>query len=83
MPRQMPRPKPKIQNPGKLFKRLMSTIFKYYKVQIIIVMFLILLSVAANIQGTLFIQRLIDDYIVPLVNAKKKDYTSLLHLTKL
>lgn len=78
MPRQMPRPKPKIQNPGKLFKRLMSTIFKYYKVQIIIVMFLILLSVAANIQGTLFIQRLIDDYIVPLVNAKEKDYTSLL-----
>ncbi len=78
MPRQMPRPKPKIQNPGKLFKRLMSTIFKYYKVQIIIVMFLILLSVAANIQGTLFIQRLIDDYIVPLVNAKEKDYTPLL-----
>lgn len=78
MPRQMPRPKPKIQNPGKLFKRLMSTIFKYYKVQIIIVMLLILLSVAANIQGTLFIQRLIDDYIVPLVNAKEKDYTPLL-----
>ncbi len=71
-------PKPKIKNPGKLFKRLMAFILKRYWFASIIVVIGIFASVLANVQGTMFMQSLIDDYIVPLTKAKVPDYTPLL-----
>ena len=38
----------------------------------------IIVSVLANVQGTLFIQSLIDDYITPLMNTSSPDFTPLL-----
>ena len=32
------RPRPKVDNPGLLFKRIMSYVFKYYGIQIIVVL---------------------------------------------
>ncbi len=58
-------PKPKIKNPGKLFARLMGYILANYKFHIIFVIVGILAGVAANVQGTLFMQTLIDVYILP------------------
>ena len=58
-------PKPKIKNPGKLFMRLMKYVFKDYGIHYILVILFIFVSVFANIQGTLFTQTLIDDYITP------------------
>ena len=71
-------PKPKIKNPGKLLKRLMAFILKRYWFASIIVVIGIFVSVLANVQGTMFMQSLIDDYIVPLTKAKSPDFAPLL-----
>ena len=59
--------KPQVKNPGKLFKRLMGYVLKTYKIQYAIVIVCIFISVIASVQGTLFMQTLIDDYITPLL----------------
>ena len=58
---------------GRLFKILFST----YPIQLIAVVVLIIISVFANIQGTLFIQHLVDDYIVPMVKNHSRDFGPL------
>ncbi len=70
-------PRPKVKNPGKLFKRLLSYVFKNYKVHCIIVFVCIVVSVLASIQGTMFLQTLIDDYIKPLIGVANPDFTPL------
>ena len=55
--------KPQVKNPGKLFMRLMSYVFRTYKWHYLSVIALIFVSVLASVQGTMFTQRLIDDYI--------------------
>lgn len=67
------------ENPGKLLKRLMGMLMKHYGAAIIIVAICIIINVLANVQGTLFMQRLIDDYITPLLKSETKNYTPLLH----
>lgn len=67
------------ENPGRLLKRLMGMLMKHYGVAIIIVAICIIINVLANVQGTMFMQRLIDDYITPLLKSETKNYTPLLH----
>lgn len=66
------------ENPGKLLKRLMGVLMKLYGVQIVIVAICIVISVIANVQGTMFMQTLIDDYIQPLLKADTPDFQPLL-----
>ena len=70
-------PKPKIKNPGKLFIRLMKYVMQKYTIHCIIVFICIIVSVLANVQGTMFIQQLIDDFIEPLSKAKHPDFAPL------
>ena len=70
--------KPQVKNPGKLFMRLMKYVFRTYKWHYLTVMVLIFVSVQANVQGTMFTQRLIDDYIAPLLVSNAPDFTPLL-----
>ena len=70
--------KPQVKNPGKLFMRLMKYVFRTYKWHYLTVMALIFISVQANVQGTMFTQRLIDDYIAPLLVSNAPDFTPLL-----
>ena len=72
----MPKGK-KIENPGKVFKRLMGYVAKSYAPHLIIVAVLILVSVLANVQGTMFIQSLIDDYITPMLTTDVQDFHPL------
>ena len=72
-------PKPVIKNPGRLFKRLLGIIFEKYALACIVVLICIFVSVLANIQGTLFLRTLIDDYIVPLMKSNHPDYGNLLN----
>jgi ATP-binding cassette subfamily B protein len=72
-------PRPKIENPGKLFKRLMGYVLKNYTPHIIIVVICIFVAVLANIQGTLFMQTLIDSYITPLLGSENPDFSGLAH----
>jgi len=58
-------PAPKVENPGKLLKRLMSYVFAGYKFHFVLVIVCILLSSLMTLRGTWFMQSLIDDYIIP------------------
>ncbi len=77
-PRKPQGPRPKIKNPGKLLARLMRFIFQKYALQLCIVIICIFVSVLASVQGTMFIQTLIDDYILPMVKQPVADYGPLL-----
>ena len=70
--------KPQVENPGKIFKRLMSYIFRKYKWHYIIVIALICVGVLANVQGTLFQKSLIDDYIKPMLFSENPNFSPLL-----
>ena len=66
-----------MKNPGKLFTRLMSYVFRTYKWHYLTVIALIFVSVLANVQGTMFTKRLIDDYIAPLLLTENPDFGPL------
>jgi ATP-binding cassette subfamily B protein len=68
-------PKPKIEHPGKLFARLMKFVLQKYAFQCLIVVICIFVSVLANVQGTMFMKNLIDDYITPMLEAMQKGAT--------
>ena len=50
-----------------VFGRLFGLLWKHYKFHMIFVVVCILASAICTLQGTLFIQSLIDDYILPMV----------------
>ena len=68
---------PKIENPGKVFKRLMGFVLKYYGLAYVAVIVCILTTVFASIQGTLFTGTLIDNYIEPLIGHENPDFSGL------
>lgn len=79
-PRRVPRgQKSSVENPGRVMKRLLGYIYKYYGFQMICVLLCILISVLANLRGTMFMKTLIDDYIEPLVKTQSNDFSGLLH----
>lgn len=70
-------PRPKVKNPMKLLKRLMGYILKQYTPHCIVVFICIIISVLANVQGTMFLRTLIDDYIQPLIGVSNPDFAPL------
>ncbi len=68
----------KTDNPKKALGRVLSYVARDYLIQAIIVAILIVISVWATIQGTLFTQTLIDDYITPLLGQENPDFGPLL-----
>ena len=66
-------PRPNVKNPGKLFMRLLSYIMKNYAVHCVIVVICIFITVLASVQGTWFMQTLIDGYILPLMKQSDPD----------
>lgn len=72
------KPMVKLENPGATIKRLLKYVGKNYGVHLVIVMIGIIVSVLANVQGTMFTQSLIDDYITPMIGAANPDFGPLL-----
>ncbi len=70
--------KVKVDNGGELFRRIMGYVFQRYGIQCVIVVICIVVSVLANVQGTMFIQTLIDSYITPMVQSGSRDFGPLL-----
>nr|WP_295304965.1 ABC transporter ATP-binding protein [uncultured Blautia sp.] len=68
---------PMVENPGKMLGRLMGYIYKNYRIHIIVVVIGIVVSVLANVQGTMFMKTLIDQYIMPLLKAETPDFHPL------
>ncbi len=71
--------KPNVKNPGKLFKRIMAYVFRQYGIQYAIVVVLIFVGVLANVQGTMFMKNLIDEYITPFLLTDHPDFSPLAH----
>lgn len=65
------------KNELKILKRLIGYILKNYKFAFIAVVVGILVSALATLCTTMFMQRLIDDYIMPLTQAAVPDYAPL------
>lgn len=70
-------PRPKLENPGLLFKRIMGFTFKENWYLWVIVGICIVTSVLASLQGTMFTKNLIDDYILPLLKSENPDFSTL------
>ena len=71
--------KSQVKNPGELFLRLMKYVLKDYKFHCISVVVLIIVSVLCNVQGTLFMKNLIDEYITPFLLSDNPNFTPLAH----
>jgi ATP-binding cassette subfamily B protein len=71
--------KSQVKNPGRLLLRLLKYVFQYYKFSCICVLVLILFGVLANVQGTMFMKNLIDDYITPFLLTDNPDFSPLAH----
>ena len=70
-------PKPKVENPGKLLGRIMGEVFQHYLPHCILVLVCIVVSALANVQASLFLQTLMDDYIVPMTQQQNPDFAPL------
>ena len=70
-------PKPKLKNPKETFTRLISYCFSKYKLQMVIVIICIVLSVLASLFGNMFLQTLFDKYMTPLEKGEMKGYAKL------
>ena len=71
--------KSQVKNPGELFLRLMKYVLKDYKFHCISVVVLIVVSVLCNVQGTMFMKNLIDEYITPFLLSDNPNFTPLAH----
>ncbi len=62
-----------------VFGRLLSYIIRNSKTMFIIVCIAVIISTGTNIYGSMFTQRVIDDYITPLLLELNPDFSGLLH----
>ncbi len=69
---------PKSKNPKKTLKRLFGILWKDYKLSIIVVIISIAISSLTGVIGNLFLQRLIDDYILPFLGEPNPSFAPLL-----
>ena len=70
--------KPKFEIKKGTFKRLFSYL-KKYRLRLLVVFICILVSALAGALGSLFLQGLIDDNIIPMMEASSNDYSSLIN----
>ncbi len=52
---------------------------KYYKIRLAIVIICLILTTLSSVVGNLYLQTLIDNYIVPLIGVENPIFTSLMH----
>ena len=76
-PGRMGGPRPKVENPGKLLRRIMDEVFRNYLPHCILVLICIVVSALANVQASLFLQTLMDDYIVPMTHQQNPSFAPL------
>ena len=67
------------KNQGQIFLRVLGYMVKSYKFSCLCVLVCILGTALATLKGTLFMQSLIDDYIIPLTKMQTPDYGPLAH----
>ncbi|MCQ4744965.1 ABC transporter ATP-binding protein/permease [Blautia producta] len=70
-------PRPKVDNAGKILKRTLGYMMKNYKGLFAVVVVCIVATALATLSGTLFMQKLIDDYIIPMTKMSDPDFGPL------
>lgn len=68
-----------IKDVKKTIKRLLSY-FKKYKIAMVLVIVFIILSSLTGVASSIFIEKLIDDYITPLMGAVNPDFSGIVSL---
>ena len=68
------------KNSKKTIKRVMNYIIEEYKIRFIMVLFLIAFSALATVAAALFLEILIEDYIVPLTGQIDPNFTPLFNI---
>lgn len=68
---------PRVENPGAILKRILKLVLKEYGFSCLVVLFCIIGASLASVRGTLFLQTLIDDYILPLTQMENPDFGPL------
>lgn len=77
MPNQDKRESLKSQVSKQTVRRLLSYISSRYKVVFIVVFVCIIFSALAGVAGSLFLEILVDDYILPMIDAANPDFSNL------
>ena len=70
-------PQMNMKGQGKIIRRVMGMVMQRYKWHFLIVIACLLITAFCTLQGTLFTQTLIDDYILPLLSAESPDFAPL------
>lgn len=70
-------PRPKIDHPMQLLGRLAKYVAKNFGFQYILVIICIVTGVLCSVQGTMFMQTLIDSYIMPMLKTGSTDFGPL------
>ena len=70
--------KPGAKNPGRTLRRIFSEILAHYKLHCLLMVICIITTAVVNVRGTLFLQTLIDGYILPMTQQQSADFGPLL-----
>ena len=70
-------PAEKVDHPWLIIGRLLQLLWKWYGIQMVLVVACIAATVLCNVQGTMFTKTLIDDYITPMLGQSEPDYGPL------
>ena len=70
--------KPNMKLDFKILKRILGYVFRKYKITFAIVVICLILSTVSSVAGNLYLQTLIDDYIIPLMQTENPVYDSLI-----
>ena len=73
-------PRPKIKNPGKLLARVLGEVFRHYALHYVVVLCCIVVSALVNVQVSVFLKTLMDDYITPMLAQTNPDFQPLFDL---
>ncbi len=65
------------KNPTKMLSRVLKYMLENYKVPFVVVVVCILISAITNLFGITFMQKLIDDYILPMAQTGSRDFAPL------
>ena len=63
--------------PGRVLRRVLRYMLRYYKFQFLLVILCILVSAGATVAGATFPQTLVDDYILPMLSSGSRDFSGL------
>ena len=70
-------PRPKVENPGRILKRLFSGVLRKYSLHYVVVLVCIAGSSLATVRGALFLETLINDYVKPMALSGGGDFAGL------